>query len=238
MFNIYYIGSSFGISCIGLGAYYYYDRDGFIDKVSMIAWELTNTYHYINSNINEIFNMMNDTVEITFEDNLESEELNINNDNVEDVEFMGYNIKDDTTYTTKDIIDNKYIIDNTFNVMFITQIIDNNKYFFRIKDKLEIKNNENIEFKKIDKLFLQIEVELNNIKHEIQKNLEYFYLNNNIILDHDFLSWYLIYFYGLTLENDYILHIIDKDINIKKITSGQSIRIFKLNDNKYNYEII
>ncbi len=237
--NLYYISGSFGLTCIGIGAYYCYDKDGFIDNMGNLAWELTNTYHYLNDKLNEYVNVilndgieMNDEIDIVFDD----EDSDDNDEN--NIEFLGYKILDDTTYTSKDITDNSYIIDNTFDIMFMTKIMNENKYFFRIMDKLNINDIDNDMFKEVDKIFLQVEIELNNTKHEIHKNLVYFYLNNNIILDSKFLSWYLSYFYGLTLNDDYILHIIDKDINMFTIKSDKSIKVIKIEENKYNYEII
>ena len=59
------------------------------------------------------------------------------------------------------------------------------------------------------KPFLQIEMEQDGVKIEIQENLDIFFLENNKILDKTFLLWYMKFFYNvdlLTLHNkQYVL---------------------------------
>ena len=86
------------------------------------------------------------------------------------------------------------------------------------------------------KPFLQVELEQNNKRYDIQENLDVFFLEHNKILDNKFLMWYMNYYYNIILEKDYKLHIIDSNINLLSISPNQYIILEKNNyiikDNK------
>ena len=87
---------------------------------------------------------------------------------------------------------------------------------------------------KIEKPFIQIELCQNEGKTSIHKKLEGFYLKDNTLLDESFLNWYVKTFYGLLLDDNYKLSIIDSDINMFKIEKGQYI---ELNEKK-QYQLV
>ena len=94
--------------------------------------------------------------------------------------------------------------------------------------------DQNIKMNKIEKPFIQIELCQNEGKTSIHKKLEGFYLEDNTLLDESFLNWYVKTFYGLLLDDNYKLSIIDSDINMFKIEKGQYI---ELNEKK-QYQLV
>ena len=79
------------------------------------------------------------------------------------------------------------------------------------------------------KPFLQIEIEQDGEKIEIQDNLDFFFLENNKILDKKFLLWYLNFFYNRDLQDDYKLHIIDSSVNLITLNDKQYVVLGKTN---------
>ena len=72
-------------------------------------------------------------------------------------------------------------------------------------------------------MFLQIEIEQNEEKTDIQDNLEFFFLEKNKILDKTFLIFYMYFFYNYELQPDYKLHIIDHSVNIITLDNTQYV---------------
>lgn len=76
----------------------------------------------------------------------------------------------------------------------------------------------------VEKPFIQVEyIEKGGNVYDIHKYLLGFYVNGNTILDRVFLEWYLSYFYDTNCTEDYLLRIIDKDINMFEITPDQTV---------------
>ena len=93
----------------------------------------------------------------------------------------------------------------------------------RIYEKGELGCDYN--FDEVDKPFLSVEVEQNNNRVAIHDKLKGFYIKGNMLLDKVFLKWYLEEFYGMNLEDDYKIHIIDSNIEMHKIQFDQSVTI-------------
>lgn len=216
---------------IGIGACYFYDKNKLINKLTEMSWNLTSNYHYFYDTCNTYNDVINNEYNKIFNNNGVEED---NEEDINDTQFIGYNIKNDTEYKSNDLT-NSYIYDNNFDIMFLTKNIDNKPLFLRLMNKNDLSNNE---FINTDKLLLQIELEQDNKKIEIHEHFTPFYINNNILLDHTFLLWYLKQYYNIMLKNEYVLHIIDNDINMFKLVKDQSIKIISDDNNKYKYEII
>ena len=60
-------------------------------------------------------------------------------------------------------------------------------------------------------------------KTSIHKHLDHFYIENNRLLDKTFIKWYVKTFYGLLLDDEYSLSIIDSDVNMFKLNSDQHV---------------
>lgn len=81
--------------------------------------------------------------------------------------------------------------------------------------------------------FIQIEYIVGDEILDIHEHLTGFYVNENKILDKDFLMWYLYNYYSKELSNDYSLRIFDKDVNMFIIKDKEYIQ---LKDNTYKVE--
>ena len=67
---------------------------------------------------------------------------------------------------------------------------------------------------KLDSPFLQVELKQGGEKILLDKGLSDFYFNGNKILDEIFLKWFLDYYnYGVKLQEEYTIKIMDNDIN-------------------------
>ena len=233
---IYYLACSGLIAIGGTGAFYLYDRELAQETFFNISWEMTRQYHIIQHQFNEWEIILNNYLNEGEENDVDGIEMN----NLKyELNIMGYNKKDDTTFTLElDKIE--YLKDMTFDLLWLTCVKDEHKYFIRLDNKIENNNLDEIKKlfdNKMDKLLLQIEIEQNGEKKEIQHNMKFFYFENNKILDRDFLVWYLRYFYSIELTENYKLHIIDSDVNMFNIDETKAIKIIH-EDNKYKYEII
>ena len=71
------------------------------------------------------------------------------------------------------------------DLVFIKKKIDDTIYCKRVK---ESQNLHSLSFNIIKKPFIQVEIDYNDKKIEIQEHLKHFYLENNIILDFLFIQ--------------------------------------------------
>tara|TARA_B110000977_G_scaffold8761_1_gene11616 strand:+ start:1211 stop:1912 length:702 start_codon:yes stop_codon:yes gene_type:complete len=224
---IYYLAGAGIISSIGYGILYVYDRDTAEYIIQQASWNVVKVYHKTNLEFNNLKIWCN-TNTVYKSDDQENEELD---EIIDTVEFIGYKESDNTTYTSDILENNKYIQDTDFDLMFLKKIENDKELYKRIKEKTEV--DKNIKMEKIDKQFIQIELCQNDIKTSIHKNLEWFYLTDNTLLDYVFLKWYVNKFYGLLLSDTYNLRIIDSDINMFKLDKNQSIML----NSKKKYDV-
>lgn len=232
MFNyIYYLFGASIIGSVGFGMYYIVDPQGAQDVAQHVTWNGIKCYHKVKHNIKKINRKFN---ELQKKQKLEMAKINIkiknnikytNDDETEknDIEFIGYKLKDDTTFTTYDF-NNNYIFDNEFDLMFLKKEDNDKNIYKRILDVTNLKEKSE-HFELIKKPFVQIELEQNNEKTSIHKKLQNFYVKNNKILDGTFLTWFIKYKYFITLEENYNINIIDSNINMFKLNSNENIII-------------
>jgi hypothetical protein len=232
MFNyIYYLFGASIIGSVGFGMYYIVDPQGAQDVAQYVTWNGIKCYHKVKHNIKKINRKFN---ELQKKQKLEMAKINIkiknnikytNADETEknDIEFIGYKLKDDTTFTTYDF-NNNYIFDNEFDLMFLKKEDNDKNIYKRILDVTNLKEKSE-HFELIKKPFVQIELEQNNEKTSIHKKLQNFYVKNNKILDGTFLTWFIKYKYFITLEENYNINIIDSNINMFKLNSNENIVI-------------
>ena len=231
---LYYLAGVTMVGTVGFGVLYLYDRDTANDIAQQVSWNAVKAYHKANLEVSNLkrWYETNTRERISRSDDEEDEnELDeiVSNSTIE---FLGYNKRDDTTYTTCDLEENSYIEDTEFDLMFLKKKDEDIDLYKRIHSKNDI--DQNIKMNKIEKPFIQIELCQNEGKTSIHKKLEGFYLENNTLLDESFLNWYVKTFYGLLLDDNYKLSIIDSDINMFKIEKGQYI---ELNEKK-QYQLV
>jgi hypothetical protein len=221
---VYYLAGVGMIGTIGYGFLWIYDRDMAQDVAQQVSWNSVKAYHKANLEYNNLkrWYEVNTRERLDRSDDEEEEETL-----KKDIEFLGYNKSDDTTYKSDNLENNSYIDTTNFDLMFLIKKVEDKELYKRLIDKNEI--TENVEMKIIKKPFIQVELCQNENKSSIHKHLEHFYIENNKLLDKPFVSWYVKTFYGLLLDDEYSLSIIDSDVNMFKLNSEQHV---VLKDNK------
>lgn len=214
-----------GAIMTGVGYLYIYKSEQVMEVSANISWEvtkmITTVSEYLGIDINEEnYNSIRD-------DEYLEEECDTLLDKNRNTFIKYYNIEKNTSYNMgMDDIEGKEDMD----VIFLKTKIEDEVFYFRL-DKLE--NLEKVQFNKVEKLFLQVELidKDNNNIIDIHHNLDKFYIKDNKILDTDFLKWYLTYFYKSKLPENYELRIFDKDINMFTLEKNEYIEI---TDEGYN----
>jgi hypothetical protein len=228
MYDILYysvnLGIGLGIGVFGsFGVLYVVNKDAAMELTSQISWNLVKLYHYFKNTVDKNVNKYN--------------KLNDKKKKGCVVEFLGYVCKNNNIFRTYEL-NNDYIFNNEFDIMFL-KFKDKYK---RVHDKNNLeclddfKNNIN-SITNTNKPLIQVQIEQFSKKTDIHEHLEHFYLNDNIILDEIFLKWYLYHFYGITLQNNYILHIIDDNINIFQMNNFEYLSLSTADHENYSYVI-
>ena len=215
-----------GAIVTGIGYLYVYESNRIIELGTNISWEVTKIVatvsEYLGIDTNEEnYNSMRD------EECLE-EECDTLLDKNRNTFIKYYNIDKNESYNMgiDDIDENK-----DMDVIFLKTKKEDEVFYFRL-DNLE--NLEKVQFNKVEKLFLQVELidKDNNNIIDIHHNLDKFYIEDNKILDTDFLKWYLTYFHKSKLPENYELRIFDKDINMITLEKNEYIKITNEGYNK------
>ena len=116
--------------------------------------------------------------------------------------------------------------------MIILKINDKYK-ILKDTDYENITQINNIELEK-EKLFLQITYnDIDNKEIEIHNKIQFFIVEGNEILGKKFLKWFMKENYNIEITDDYIIQIIDDNVNMFDIKNFISIKIKK---NSYSLE--
>ena len=234
----YYLLAGFGAIITGIGYFIIYEPVRTRNIVQNITWEVTKLV----SDITEHLGI--DTSPGKKNYNSDLEDIGIGEDEItDDREVLNirntfikyYNFKKSASYNIP--INDKNSIEEekkNMDVIFLKTRKGNEILYHRIEES-DLNNLEAIEFNKVDKLFLQVELidktsEENKII-DIHHNLDKFYIDGNKLLDKNFLEWYLSYFYKIKLPEYYELRIFDKDINLISLGKDDGINI---SGNSYN----
>ena len=217
-----------GAIMTGIGYLYVYKSDQVMEVSANISWEVTKMVatvsEYLGIDTNEEnYNSTSD------EEYLEEEECDTLLDKNRNTFIKYYNIEKKTSYNIGiDDIDKKL---DGMDVIFLKTKIEDEVFYFRLEN---LENLGKIQFNKIEKLFLQVELidKDNNNIIDIHHNLDKFYIEDNKILDTDFLKWYLTYFHKSKLPENYELRIFDKDINMLTLEKNEYIKITNEGYNK------
>tara|TARA_B100000963_G_scaffold206867_1_gene180170 strand:+ start:5110 stop:5808 length:699 start_codon:yes stop_codon:yes gene_type:complete len=218
---LYYLAGVSVVGTIGFGLFYLYDESTATAIIEDFSWSAVRAYHRVNMETNnlrrylenEFVESKNSDIEEEYESEEEEEKL---------VNFLGYN-NDGSVYTSYKLENNNYIDDENFDMMMLVKKDKEQNLYKRIHEKAEIDNEHS--FETTIKPFLSVEIEQNNNRVAIHDKLKGFYIKGNMLLDKIFLKWYLEEFYGMNLEDDYKIHIIDSNIEMHKIQYDQSITI-------------
>jgi len=183
------------------GLIYFFDKEYAVLLTKQIGWNTMKAYTYCEK-------MVEDNIIPIFNQQFPL---------LEYYEYYGYNLEKNEGIT---LFENP---GEYYDIIFFIEHDGKKKYYKRMEE------NDNEEMNKIDKQFLQIEIEIDEEKKEIQSHFDPFYIEGNV-LDHTFFKWYMKYWYSTDLKDDYKLHIIDNSVNVFQIDCTQKI-IFE--DNKY-----
>ena len=115
-------------------------------------------------------------------------------------------LKDDDTYAD-------------FLCFYCTHI-DEKMYYYRIDDSTTEEELENITLCK--QPFIEIDLIQNDLEISLKHRLEQFYLSKNKILDYSFLVWFIDRFCRITLKEEYVIKIIDKEVNMFELKNSES----------------
>ena len=217
---LYYLAGVSVVGTIGFGLFYLYDESTASAIMEDFSWSAVRAYHRVNMETNNLRRYLEN--EFVEEKNSDKEESDEEIEEERLVQFMGYT-NDGSVYTSDELENNQYIDDESFDMMMLIKKENEDSLYKRIHQKGEISSE--VEFEKVAKPFLSVEVEQNNNRIAIHDNLKSFYINGNMLLDKTFLKWYLEEFYGMNLEDNYKIHIIDSNIEMHKIQYDQSVTI-------------
>ena len=225
---LYYLASTALISSSVFGIYYFVDPMAAGNLVTQASWYSMRTYVQINEYFNEA--------------EKDSDDEN-NADTVSDADegdlgdkYIHYTMEPEESlhtcyideYTRKDIKKR-----HTTDLEMVLTKINNNEYYKIIDENTQVKN---LSFLPIEKQFIQVELEQNNNKKCIHTYLDKFYLTDNKLFTKAWLKWYLSKFFNETLEDDYSIHLIDKDVNLFKITNKEYILLTSQNYETHQIE--
>ena len=219
---LYYLAGVSVVGTIGFGLFYLYDETTATAIMEDFSWSAVRAYHRVNMETNNLRRYLeNELIETKNSDN-EYEDESEEEEQESKVSFLGYN-NDGTTYSSIKLENNEYIDNEEFSMMMLVKKQEEYDLYKRIHEKSEIPCEHN--FEEVSKPFLSVEIEQNNNRVAIHDKLKGFYIKGNMLLDKVFLKWYLEEFYGMNLDDDYKIHIIDSNIEMHKIQFDQSITI-------------
>ena len=217
---LYYLAGVSVVGTIGFGLFYLYDESTATAIIEDFSWSAVRAYHRVNMETNNLRRYLENEFVESKNSDIEEDESEEEEEKL--VSFLGYN-NDGSVYTSYKLENNNYIDDENFDMMMLVKKDKEQNLYKRIHEKAEIDNEHS--FETTIKPFLSVEIEQNNNRVAIHDKLKGFYIKGNMLLDKIFLKWYLEEFYGMNLEDDYKIHIIDSNIEMHKIQYDQSITI-------------
>jgi len=208
----------FATSCwfsAACGLYYMYDRRNAKLLTYRIGWKgleyYTRCKTYYNINIHPLFFEMKETKDKEEEEEAVSNQLILHN-----IETDKY----ETYVEVPDGIEYDWLVVKKYSAEGVKyKVVEDIEKYEKNETNVEINYNP----------FLQIEIEQDGKNTDIQDNLDFFFLEENKILDKTFLMWYLKFFYDCDLKDDYKLHIIDSNVNVIILDNKQHIMLGKNN---------
>lgn len=231
---LYYLASFLGIGTVGYGVCYILNKEKTEEITQSVIWNSVKQYHRVKLDCMKFKNWYINKVRENMREMREEYDSGYSEDEESDTEkteisFLGYNKKDGTSFKTSDF-NSEYLIDEEFDLMFLVEESNDEKYYKRVLDKSELDKIKEEDFEIVDKPFIQVEYEVNDKRFSIHKNLTKFYVDDTSMLDVPFLEWYMKEFYDEDLNDDYKLKIIDSDVNMITLDKSNSI---KIKDGKY-----
>ena len=210
---LYYFACSSLVSAAGFGLYYLVDERNAKALMSKATWYTMRTYVQVNEYFSEAIKDSDEDDDIS-EEEIEEEATD---------KYIHYSMEPEesivSSYVNEEIREEIKKTHTTDLELVVTKI--NNKNYYKTVDSSE--SLPITEFLPLEKQFIQVEIEQNNQKQCIHEYLDSFYLVNNKLFTKAWLKWYMKRFFSENLEDNYIIHIIDKDVNLFKIKETESV---------------
>ena len=221
----YYFASSSLIASACFGTYYYFDKEGATRLAFNVSWQGVNYYVKAKSYLDRFSDVFSSNTEGDTANDEENEDAD---KKILNKKFMFYHLKEHSTIVVDELTDEMLTLLQDHSGAYIQFLCYDDNKFYRITDSLtEETTKEEFQFTKIDKPFIQVELEQNNKTFEIHKFLKEHYFADNKILDKEFLQWYLSYYSLGTLADEYTLKIIDKNVEMFNMDKNQCILLSK-----------
>ena len=213
----YYFLSSSLIASACFGTYYHFNKKGATALVLNVSWRGLNIYVKTKDYLERFFDH---AVE---KDSAEKEE----EEEVSKRKFIFIGGKYASLVVDKITETLEAELDDQMNIKLQFVWEDPDKYR-RISDKLTTSfDKEGVEFIKVEKPFIQVELKQQGETIEIHKFLKEHYFSSNKILDKDFLEWFLPFYGFKELGEEYELKIIDHNVEMFTLHSNQYILLTK-----------
>tara|TARA_B110001450_G_scaffold168393_1_gene156994 strand:+ start:788 stop:1498 length:711 start_codon:yes stop_codon:yes gene_type:complete len=213
-FCYYFISSGLLASAL-FSSYCYYDKENAKQLIFNVSWRGTHAYFVVKSYIDDLLNKTNEATDSDFETDSDDEE---DSDAMSQQCYLFFDSKNMNCLTGENYADlEKDISSNNFNPSVIFLRDETDKIKFR---RIGEQTDEKIEFKPVDKQFIQVELVVDGKEFDIHCNLKEHYYEGNKILDKDFIIWFLSYYGYIDValdkirSGDYILKIIDKNVEM------------------------
>jgi len=202
---MYYLGISSSFCAFFGSALYYFNKPAFNSLAREVGWLSLNAVSLLHTTYDYFVDVSaaNLCVELEKEDVTKR--------------VVSYSLTSGKTITSA-------TIPPVFDMLFIKKKVGDNTYCKRLQAGADL---DTLVFIPAKKPFIQVELKYNDRSIEIHDYLDYFNIVGNHILDTTFLKWYMKYWYHINLTEDYMLHVIDADVNILELSPSQSILIEK-----------
>ena len=219
------------ISMFGYLSYYFvnYSRN-FNNTLLKIGWGVIRTKVYIDHKIEQVYELIG--YDVTGENTKQSEDLLMEQDFDNVFWFIQKNKEGTFEFEEYEEVDNEEGL-SKIKKMTIDQFSDGILFFrFKHHDIDEPKFQRIVKTTTMEHLFhveicknpfIQVELTENENTTDILRDLNPFFIKNNIVLDQIFLEWFIYYYYNRVLDDNYTLHIIDKEVNIISLTKDSNV---------------
>lgn len=219
------------ISMFGYLSYYFvnYSRN-FNNTLLKIGWGVIRTKVYIDHKIEQVYELIG--YDVTGENTKQSADLLMEQDFDNVFWFIQKNKEGTFEFEEYEEVDNEEGL-SKIKKMTIDQFSDGILFFrFKHHDIDEPKFQRIVKTTTMEHLFhveicknpfIQVELTENENTTDILRDLNPFFIKNNIVLDQIFLEWFIYYYYNRVLDDNYTLHIIDKEVNIISLTKDSNV---------------
>lgn len=139
----------------------------------------------------------------------------------------------DNSLESNNVLDILYDSNNIINFVIFEYVVDDKKYGL-IVNNLKNMNDELTINKEL--LFLSVSLKDDNNEYviDLDKPVNY-YVQSNIVLDYDFIKYYTKQVLHINVNDNYIIDIMDKDLNMISLTKDNYI---KIQDGSYKLETL